>query len=122
MLAAQLNLVAAGVLQAEGKPVPNDGIGSTSLNPFFAPIYEVIIGGVATLSVFALLYKFAGPTIKQAMRDRTERIQNDLDSSAAARKQAEADAAEIRQSLGDVDGERTRLFADADAEAATLLD
>ncbi|MFK8025927.1 MAG: F0F1 ATP synthase subunit B [Ilumatobacter sp.] len=122
MIGAQLNVLAAGVLQAEGKPVPNDGIGSTSLNPFLAPIYEVIIGGVATLLVFALLYKFAWPTIAQAMRDRTARIQNDLDSSAAARKQAESDAAEIRQSLGDVDGERTRLFADADAEAATLLD
>ena len=113
---------AAGFVQVEGKPVPNDGLGSTSLSPYWAPIYEVIIGGAATLIVFALLYKFAGPTIGAAMRARTERIQGELDSSAAARKQAESDAAEIRQSLGDVDGERTRLFADADAEAAALLE
>ncbi|MFK7917872.1 MAG: hypothetical protein AB8G14_07330 [Ilumatobacter sp.] len=109
-------------LAAEGKPVPNDGLGSTSLSPYFAPIYEVIIGGIATLIVFGLLYKFAWPAIAAAMRGRTERIQNDLDSSAAARRDAEAEAAEIRASLGDVDGERTRLFADADAQAASILE
>lgn len=122
MIAAQLNVLAIGVIQAEGKPVPNDGIGSTSLSPYFAPIYEVIIGGLATLIVFGLLYKFAWPAIAQAMSARTARIQGDLDSSAAARAQAEVDAAEIRTSLGDVDGERTRLFAEADAEAQALLE
>jgi len=122
MIAAQLNGLAAGLLGAEGKPVPNDGIGSTSLNPYFAPIYEVIIGGIATLIVFVLLYKFAGPAIKQAMSDRTARIQDDLDSSAAARARAETEAAEIRESLGDIEGERSRLFAEADAQAAALLE
>lgn len=122
MIAAQFTGVAAGLLGAEGKPVPNDGLGSTSLSPYFAPIYEVIIGGLATLIVFALLYKFAGPSIKQAMQARTDRIQNDLDSSAADRARAEAEAAQIRQSLGDIDGERTRLFAEADAQAGALLE
>lgn len=120
MIAAQLNALVAGVFEAE--LVPNDGVGSTSLSPYFAPLKEVIIGGLATLIVFAMLYKFAWPAIAQGMRDRTARIQADLDSSAAARTQAESDAAEIRTSLGDVDGERTRLFADADTQAAALLE
>lgn len=119
MIAAQLNALAASIFEAE--LVPNDGIGSTSLSPFFAPMKEVIIGGLATLIVFVMLYKFAWPAISQGMRDRTARIQADLDSSAAARTQAESDAAEIRTSLGDVDGERTRLFADADTQATALL-
>ncbi|WP_051062719.1 F0F1 ATP synthase subunit B family protein [Ilumatobacter nonamiensis] len=102
--------------------VPNDGVGSTSLSPYFAPIEEVIIGGLATLIVFVGLWKFAWPSIAAAMKGRTEKIQNELDSSAAARAQAEKDAAEIRTSLGDVDGERTRLFAEADAQAASLLE
>ncbi len=119
---ATMNVAAAGLLQAEGKPVPNDGLGSTSLNPYTAPIYEVIIGGLATLIVFGILYKFAWPAISASMKARTQRIQDDLDSSAAARTQAEADAAEIRQSLGDIDGERSRLFAEADAEAEALLE
>ena len=120
MIAAQLTSIAAGVLEAES--VPNDGLGSTSLNPYFAPIEEVIIGGLATLIVFIMLYKYAWPAIAKGMKDRTARIQGDLDSSAEARQQAETDAAEIRNSLGDVDGERTRLFAEADAQAAALLD
>ena len=74
------------------------------------------------LIVFAMLYKCAWPAIAKGMQDRTARIQADLDTSAAARTQAEADAAEIRTSLGDVDGERTRLFAEADAQAAALLE
>jgi F-type H+-transporting ATPase subunit b len=115
-----LNSIAAGVLEAEA--VPNDGKGSTSLSPYFAPMKEVVIGGLATLIVFLLLWKFAWPTISDAMKARTARIQNELDESAAARKKAEADAAEIRKSLGDIDGERSRLFAEADAQAATLLE
>lgn len=120
MIAAQLTSIAAGLLEAES--VPNDGLGSTSLNPYFAPIEEVIIGGLATLIVFIMLYKYAWPAIAKGMKDRTARIQGDLDSSAEARQQAETDAAEIRNSLGDVDGERTRLFAEADAQASALLD
>ena len=120
MIAAQLNVMAGGVLAAES--VPNDGVGSTSLHPIWAPIEEVIIGGLATLIVFAMLYKLAWPAISKGMKDRTARIQGELDTSAAARTQAEADAAGIRTSLGDVDGERSRLFADADAQAAALLE
>lgn len=110
----------APLLQAES--VPNDGVGSTSLSPYWAPIEEVIIGGLATLIVFVGLWKFAWPAISSAMKSRTERIQTELDNSTAARAQAERDAAEIRTSLGDVDGERTRLFAEADAQANALLE
>jgi F-type H+-transporting ATPase subunit b len=120
MIVTQLNVFAAGLLQAES--VPNDGKGSTSLHPIWAPLQEVIIGGLATLIVFAMLWKFAWPAISKGMKDRTAGIQADLDSSAADRKQAEGDAAEIRTSLGDIDGERTRLFADAEAQAAALVE
>ncbi|MGA9277285.1 hypothetical protein [Ilumatobacter sp.] len=107
------------VLQAES--VPNDGVGSTSLSPYFAPIEEVIIGGLASLIVLVMLYKFAWPAISDGMKARTARIQGELDSSTAARAKAEKDAAEIRTSLGDVDGERSRLFAEADTQAEALL-
>jgi F-type H+-transporting ATPase subunit b len=110
-----------GALPAADEPLPNDGVGTTSINPIFAPFKEVLWGGIATLTVFAVLYKFAWPAIAQAMRDRTQRIQDDLDTSAAARAKAEQDATEIRSALGDIDAERQRLFAEADAEAEALL-
>jgi len=116
-----LTLLAGELLGAE-KPVPNDGIGSTSLDPIWAPLKEVIIGGLATAIVFAMLWKFAWPQIAAGMKARTERIQNELDESTAAREKAETDAAEIRTALGDLEAERERLFAEADAQAAALLE
>lgn len=116
MIAALAN----GILASE--VVPNDGTGITSLNPFLPPLGELIIGSLASIIVFALIWKFAGPAMKKGMSDRTARIQAELDSSAEARQQAETEAAEIRASLGDIDGERERLFSEADTQAATLLE
>ncbi len=118
---ASLNLFAASVLQAD-EPLPNDGVGTVSLHPIWAPLKVVVIGGLATLIVFLLLWKFAWPSISAAMKARTQRIQDELDQSAAAREQAEAEAAQIRTALGDVDAERERLFAEYDAQAAALLE
>lgn len=111
--------MAAGLVQAES--VPNDGVGSTSLNPILPPTGEMIIGSLASLIVFAALYKFAGPPIKKAMADRTARIQKELDASAAAAAAAEAEAQRIRAAKGDIDAERSRLYAEADAQAEALL-
>lgn len=118
---SRLTLLVGSLVQAE-EPLPNDGVGTVSLDPIWAPLKEVVIGGLATLVVFALLYKFAWPAIKKAMNDRTAGVQTDLDESAAAKAKAEQDAADIRQALGDIDAERTRLFAEADAQAAALLE
>jgi len=82
---------------------------------------ELIYGTISSLLIFGLLWKFAGPAIAKAMADRTERIQKELDDSASAKTDAEAEAADIRRAAGDIDGERQRLFAEADAQAEALL-
>jgi F-type H+-transporting ATPase subunit b len=82
---------------------------------------ELIYGTIASLLIFGLLWKFAGPAIAKAMADRTARIEAELQGSAAAKAEAESEAAGIRQAAGDIDAERQRLFADADAQAAALL-
>ena len=82
---------------------------------------ELIYGTAASLLIFYVLFRFAGPPIKKAMADRTDRIQNDLDESAAAKADAESEAASIRQAAGDIDAERQRLFVEADAQAESLL-
>jgi F-type H+-transporting ATPase subunit b len=82
---------------------------------------ELIYGSIASLLIFGALWKFAGPAIKKAMADRTQGIQTELDESAAAKAEAEAEAAGIRQAAGDIDAERQRLFADADLQAETVL-
>jgi F-type H+-transporting ATPase subunit b len=82
---------------------------------------ELIYGSIASLLIFGLLWKFAGPAVKQAMSDRTAAIQENLDNAETAKTEAEAEAAGIRQAAGDIDAERQRLFAEADAQAEALL-
>lgn len=83
---------------------------------------EIIYGGIAFLAVVALAIKFKVPAmIGKAFAARTEKIQGELDASAAARRDAETEAARIRQSLGNIETERQQLLADADAQAEALL-
>lgn len=94
---------------------------SLSHHWLFPEIGEIIYGGLASLIIFGALYKFGWPAAKKGLAARTAKIQKELDDSAAARQQAETDAANIRRALGDVASERTRLLAEADAQAAAIL-
>lgn len=111
-----MNLFAT-ILAADGKPIDD----ARSIHWLWPADAELIYGSLASIIIFGLLWKFAGPAIKKAMADRTERIQTELDESANAKAEAEAEAAQIRQAAGDIDAERQRLFADADAQAGQLL-
>jgi hypothetical protein len=55
--------------------VPFDDQGYHTIDPIFAPAGELIIGSTASIIIFGLLYKFAGPTVKEFFRNRTSRIQ-----------------------------------------------
>ncbi len=83
--------------------------------------YEIYFGGLASLLVFALLFWKAGPIVKKGMQARTARIQKELDGAAEATAQAATEAADIRRAKGDIEGERARLLADADAQADKML-
>ena len=82
---------------------------------------EIIYGGLASLIIFAMLWKFAGPAARKGLSGRTTRIQAELDAAAAARRAADDEAARIRTALGNVAAERDRLLADADRQAAEIL-
>lgn len=82
---------------------------------------EIIYGGLASVLVIGALIKFAGPMIKKSLAARTERIQNELEGARATKGAAEAEATRIRTALGDINGERSRLLAEADAQAAAVL-
>ena len=82
---------------------------------------EVIYGGISSVLVIGALVKFAGPMAKKSFADRTARIQSEIDSALAARQTAETEASQIRTALGDIQSERSRFMAEADAAAAALL-
>jgi F-type H+-transporting ATPase subunit b len=98
-----------------------DDQGVTSAHPFLPPIWEIGLQSIATLTIVFLLVKFGGPSIKRFYRERTERIQNEMDSAAEAQRLAEADAESVRASLGDIEAERTRMLAEAEQQATALL-
>jgi F-type H+-transporting ATPase subunit b len=98
-----------------------DDQGFTTSSPLWPERAELLYGGIASVIVIGLLIWKAGPIVKKAMAARTEKIQGELDEAAAAKRDAEAEAARIRQSLGDIETERARLLAEADAQAAALL-
>ena len=113
--------LAAGRLLPSAEEIPFDDKGYTTINPILPPWKELIPGSLASIIVFTLLFKFAGPIVKKSFADRTARIQKELDDSAAARVAAESEAMRIREAQGDIEAERTRLFAEADAQAQALL-
>jgi F-type H+-transporting ATPase subunit b len=113
--------LAAGRLFPGAEEIPFDDKGYTTIDPIFPPLKELVPGTLASLIVFGLLYWKAGPIIKKSFADRTARIQKELDDAAAAKTDAEAEAARIRQAQGDIDAERARLYAEADAQAQALL-
>ena len=82
---------------------------------------EIIYGGIASVLVIGALVKFAGPQFTTFLNARTERIQKELDASASDLATAQTDADGIRQALGDIAGERARLLADANTQAAAVL-
>lgn len=98
-----------------------DDEGYTSHHWLLPEPAELIYGGIASVLVIGLLVWKAGPLAKKGMADRTAKIQGELDESASAQRDAEAEAARIRQSLGNIETERERLFAEADAQADSLL-
>ena len=98
-----------------------DDKGYTSHSWIWPEQAELIYGTLASIIIIGLLVWKAGPLAKKAFNDRTAKVQGELDDSAKAQTDAEAEAARIRQALGDIEGERARLLAEADAQAEALV-
>ena len=112
-----------GIIRIAGEEFGIDSDGHVTTHHWLLPeTSEIIWGGLASLIIFFALYKFGGPLIKKSFADRTARIQKDLDGAADATTSAAAEAAGIRQAKGDISGERSRLLAEAEMQAAAMLE
>jgi F-type H+-transporting ATPase subunit b len=74
---------------------------------------EIIWGTLSFLIVIGAIVWKAGPGIKKALADRSNRIGRELESSAKAKVDAEAEAAGILSSLQNIDAEKAQLVAEA---------
>lgn len=100
-----------------------DGNGQVTTHHWLFPeTPEIIYGGLASLLIFGALYKFGWPQIKKSMNARTARIQKDLDGAADAKASAASEATKIRAAKGDIEAERARMLAEADTQAAAILE
>ena len=113
-------ITTAGRFMAEEETKDSKGYFVTH-SKFLPETAEIIWGGLASVIIFAVLIKFAGPMVKKSMAARTAKIQKELDDAAADKVSAAAEAEQIRQAKGDIQGERARLLAEADQQAAALL-
>ena len=101
--------------------VHQDSEGITTHSAWLPEKSELIYGTFASLLIFFLLVKFAGPPAMKAMAARTEKIQKELDSASQDQASAATEAADIRQAKGDIGAERDRLMSEAKAQVAALF-
>ncbi|MET0324630.1 MAG: hypothetical protein ABW219_05345 [Ilumatobacteraceae bacterium] len=122
MIAAVNLFIAEIFVASEEHPPPIDDQGYVTSKSWIWPEQaELIYGTIASVIIIGALVWKAGPLAKKAFAARTDRVQAELDDSAKAKTDADANSTRIRQALGDIDGERRRLLADADAQAEQLL-
>ena len=98
-----------------------DSNGIVTHSAFLPETSEIIYGSIASVLIFVLLAKFAGPTLTKGLAARTAKIQKELDGASDDKKASAAEAADIRQALGDIGAERGRLMAEAAAQAEALV-
>ncbi|MEI8000277.1 MAG: F0F1 ATP synthase subunit B [Actinomycetes bacterium] len=91
---------------------------ATSL--FVPALPELIWGSIAFLIVLFILMKFAFPALKKGLKERSEKIQGDLDAAARAREDAESEAAQYRSQIGDARSEASTIIEDARADAERI--
>jgi len=105
-----------------GEEIVTDADGNVTTHSWILPeTAEIIWGGLASVIIFAALYKFGWPAMKKSFEARTARIQKELDDAAADQTAAASEAAGIRQAKGDIAAERSRIMADAKAQAEVIL-
>lgn len=114
-------LINALLIAAEEGPHRDDNGQVVTHSWIWPEASELIYGTIASILIFGLLYKFAGPVIKKGFNDRTSRIQEELDAAKNAQAEATDEAASIRRAKGDIGSERERLLEVADAQAVSLL-
>ena len=83
--------------------------------------YELYFGGAAAITIFGLLGWKVLPFARNALNNRTARIQAQLDEAEEAKAKAAQEAEEIRRAKGDIEAERVRILAEADEQAAALV-
>jgi F-type H+-transporting ATPase subunit b len=96
-------------------------VASSSLGPLAVSLPELIIGTIAFLIVFAVLYRVLFPRIQQTLKERTEAIEGGLEKATETQKEAEETLEQYRQQLAEARHEASRLRQDAQEQGAQII-
>lgn len=91
------------------------------MNPLLPPLDEIIIGGVAFLIVFGVLWKVLLPKIQKTLADRTDAIEGGLKRAEDAQSEAQAELERYRTQLAEARREAGRLTEDAREQGAVAI-
>jgi F-type H+-transporting ATPase subunit b len=81
---------------------------------------ELIWGAVAFLLLLAIMSKFVFPRVNEMLDDRSAAIQGKMEEADAKLAEAEESKARFEESIGDAQGEATRIIEEAKSTAESL--
>ena len=94
---------------------------SGGLGPLSPSLSELIIGTIAFLIVFAVLYRVLFPRIQQTLTERTDAIEGGLKRADEAQAEAKQTLEQYQAQLADARHEASRLRQDAQEEGARIV-
>jgi F-type H+-transporting ATPase subunit b len=89
-------------------------------NPILPEADELIFGGLAFLAVFLVLARYAFPRINQGLKQRTDRIREDLEKAESARNEAQGILERYEGQLQEARGEANRIIDEARKTAESV--
>jgi F-type H+-transporting ATPase subunit b len=96
-------------------------LAESSLGPLSPSLSELIIGTIAFLIVFAVLYRILLPRIQQTLTERTDQIEGGLQRAEEAQREATQTLEQYQAQLAEARHEASRLRQDAQEEGARIL-
>jgi len=96
-------------------------LADSSLGPLSPSLSELIIGTIAFLIVFAVLWRILLPRIQQTLQERTDQIEGGLQRAEEAQAEAKQTLEQYQAQLADARHEASRLRQEAQEEGARIL-
>jgi F-type H+-transporting ATPase subunit b len=96
-------------------------LASSSLGPLAVDLPELIIGTVAFLIVFGVLWRVLFPRIQQTLQERTDQIEGGLERAEEVQREAKQTLEQYQAQLAEARHEASRLRQDAQEEGARIL-
>jgi F-type H+-transporting ATPase subunit b len=96
-------------------------LADSSLGPLSPNLVELIIGTIAFLVVFAMLWRVLLPRIQQTLTERTDQIEGGLQRAEEAQREAKQTLEQYQAQLAEARHEASRLRQEAQEEGARIL-